>query len=323
MATDFRGGAGHSSINQTGHNYKIHRTLVPRAGDHHVMSQDMKTKSLHDLDASLSVISTNVAAYHTGNAHAYRPIAVELRKLLCDTIGKTDNSLMKRLLPDFMLRPLAGNQNKIDEHTALYIPGQISFDGRGGSSLSQFFNENAPSLILDEWLEQKLFDFTTTIRTFIRSVADKEGAHSDQTYNKVLAKTKSVILANDELTAQAILAIGRHVVKTLAIRMVNDSIDHIGAYITQEYDRVGRGVAVLDLTEFARHFSQGISIKYVEAPTAEGYFQRDRDLGKREAAKRIIQDYQASDFCILLVVDLNGELWLYQQRLRMTEREHR
>ena len=276
----------------------------------------MNTKSLHDLEASLSVISTNIAAYHTGNTHAYRPVAVELRKLLCDTMGKTDNSLIKRLLPDFRLRPLAGNQSKIDEHTTMYIPGQISFDGRGGGSLSQLFNENAPSLILDEWLEQKLFDFTTTIRTFIRSVADKEGAHSDPAYNKVLGKTKSVILANDVLTAQAILSMGRHVVKTLAIRMVNDNLDHIGGYITREYNRVGRGIAVLDLTEFTRHFSQGIPIKYVEAPVAEDYFQRDRDMGKRETAKRIIQDYQASDCCILLVVDLNGELWLYQQKLR-------
>jgi hypothetical protein len=98
--------------------------------------------------------------------------------------------------------------------------------------------------------------------------------------------------------------------------MVNDDIDNIGAYITREYNRVGHGVAVLDLTEFARHFSQGIPIKYVQAPAAEDYFQRDRDLGKREAAMRIIQNYQASDFCILLVVDLNGGLWLYQQRLR-------
>jgi len=276
----------------------------------------MNTKSLHDLEASLSVISANVAAYHAGNAHAYRPVAVEIRKLFCDTVGKSDNSLIKRLLPDFMLRPLAGNQNKIDEHTTLYIPGQISFDGRGGSSLGQLFNENAPSLILDEWLEQKLFDFTTTIRTFIRSVADKEGAHSDPAYNKVLRKTKSVVLANDVLTAQAIMAIGCHVVKTLAIRMVNDDIDNIGAYIAREYNGVGRGVAVLDLTEFTRHFSQGIPIKYVQAPAAEDYFQRDRDQGKREAAMRIIQDYQASDFCILLVVDLNGELWLYQQRLQ-------
>ena len=128
----------------------------------------MKTKSLNDFKASLAVISSNVAAFHGGNVHAYRPVAIELRKLLCDTRGKTDNSLMKRLFPDFRLHPLSGNQNQIDEHTVLYIPGQTWFDGHGGSSLSQLFNETAPSLLLDEWLEQKLFDFTTTIKSFIR-----------------------------------------------------------------------------------------------------------------------------------------------------------
>jgi len=274
----------------------------------------MKTKSLHDFEASLSIISTNVAAYYAGNVHAYRPVAVELRKLLCDTKGKTDNSLIKRLLPNFMLHPLAGSQNKIDEHTVFYIPGKVSFNGRGGSSMSRLFNEDSPSLSLDEWLEQKLFDFTTTIRTFIRSVADKEGAHSDPTYNKVLGKTKSVFLANETLTANAILAIARYVVKALAIRIVNDTIDQIGSYVAAQYSKLGRGVALLDLSEFASRISQGIPIKYVAAPSAKVYFQRDP--GKREAAMKIIQDYQASDFCILLVVDLNKELWLYQQRLR-------
>jgi len=274
----------------------------------------MNTKSLHDLEASLAVISSNMTAYHAGNVHAYRPVAVELRKLLCDTQAKTDNSLIKRLFPDFRLRPLSGDQNSIDEHTALYIPGQMSFDGRGGSSLSQLFNESAPSLLLDEWLEQKLFDFTTTIRSFIRSVADKEGAHSDKSYNTVLRKTKSVVLANNALIAKAILAIGRYVVKALAIRMVNDNVGEIGAHVLAEYNKLGRGAAVLSLTEFATHFLEGIPIKYESASTVEDYFQRDPS--KCKAAMQILRFYQPSDFFILLVIDMNGGIWLYQQAIR-------
>ena len=45
----------------------------------------MNNKSLHDLDASLAVIETNMKAYHSGVKSAYLPVAVELRKLLCDT----------------------------------------------------------------------------------------------------------------------------------------------------------------------------------------------------------------------------------------------
>ncbi len=201
----------------------------------------------------------------------------------------------------------------MDEYTVLYI-GRASFDGLGGGSLSELFKENAPSLVLNEWLEQKLFDFTTTIRCLIRSVADKEGAHSDPAYNKVLAKTKSVILADETLTAKAILAIGRQVVKTLAIRMVNDNIAEIGVHVATEYKRMGRGASVLSLTEFATHFLEGIPIKYVPISSTKIYFQKDP--GKWEAAVKILQEYQASKFCILLIVDLNGEVWLYQQKLR-------
>ena len=274
----------------------------------------MNRKSLHDLEASLAVISSNVTAYRAGNVHAYRPVAVELRKLLCDTQAKTDNSLIKRLFPDFRLRPLAGSQKRIDDHTVLYIPGQMSFDGRGGGSLSELFNESAPSLLLDEWLEQKLFDSTTTIRSFIRSVADKEGAHSDKSYNAVLGKTKSVVLAKAALAAETIQAIGRYLVKALAIRMVNDSIREIGSHVLREYDKIGRGVAVLNLTEFATHFSKGIPIKYELASVGEAYFQQNPR--KCEAAKQILLAYQPSDFFMLLVIDLNGEIWLYQQAIR-------
>ncbi len=276
----------------------------------------MKMKSLHDLEASLAVMSSNVTAYHAGNVHAYRPVAVELRKLLCDTHARTDNSLLKRLFPDFRLCPLSGNQNRIDEYTVLYIPGPVSFNGRESSSLSQLFNESAPSLSLDEWLQQKLFDFTTTIKDFIRSVADKEGAHSDKSYNRVLRKTKSIILSNDALATKAILAIGRYVVKALAIRLLNDNIAEIGAHVVTEYNKIGRGVAVLNLNDFASRFLEGVPIRYEAASAAEAYFQRDPS--KCEAAKRILQAYRSSDFFILLVIDLNGEIWLYQQALKTT-----
>lgn len=150
---------------------------------------DERIKSLHDFEASLAVISSNEKSYCDGNLHAYRPVAVELRKLLCDTQAKADISLIKRIYPQLKLHPLSGMQNRTDEYTDLYIPGRMSFNGRGGSKI-QLFNELAPSLILDEWLQQKLFDYSTTIKDFIRSVADKEGAHSDKTYNAILSKTK-------------------------------------------------------------------------------------------------------------------------------------
>ena len=96
--------------------------------------------------------------------------------------------------------------------------------------------------------------------------------------------------------------------------MVNDNIREIGAHVLREYDKIGRGAAVLNLTEFATHFSEGIPIKYEVASTAEAYFQRDPR--KCEAAKQILRAYQPSDFFMLLIKDLNGEIWLYQQAIK-------
>ncbi len=271
-------------------------------------------KSLHDLEAALAVILANSNAYYGGNLHAYRPVAVELRKLLCDTHGKSDNSLVKRFFPDLWLRPLSGDQKRIDEFTTLYIPGQMKFDGQGGSTITTLFNESAPSLPLDEWLQQNIFDISTTIRGFIRSVADKEGAHSDKSYNAILGKTKSVVLSDDTLTAKTILAIGRYLVRALALQMVNDNIVEIAAHITNEYDKAGRGMALLSLSEFAARFSQGVPLKYESASTVEGYFQRD--ASKLKSIQQTLRDYEPSKFFLILVTDFNGEIWAYQQAMK-------
>ncbi|MBS4060896.1 MAG: hypothetical protein KG029_10890 [Bacteroidetes bacterium] len=275
----------------------------------------MNIKSWHDLEASIAVISANVAASQAGNIHAYRPVAVELRKLLCDTRNKTDNSLIKRLWPDFNLFPLSGNQKIITENPVLYIPAQIIFNGRGGSKLSELFNEFTQPLDLSEWLEQKLFDNSTTIRSFIRSVADKEGAHSDPDYNEILGKTKSVALADETLTAKVILAIGCQVVKAVSLKIAVDHTNELGEYIAKEYKRICRGVALFYLSGFARNLSQGISITYLSASSAEAHFKGDP--GKREVAMRLIQNYESSKFYILLLIDLNNEVWLYQLKLRI------
>ncbi len=274
----------------------------------------MNKKSINDFEASLAVIKTNTQAYYAGNLHAYRPVAVELRKLLCDTQGKSDNSLVKRCFSNIWLRPLSGDQKQIDEYTALYIPGQVLFDGQGGSRFTTLFNESGPSLPLNEWLQQKLFDASTTIRNFIRSVADKEGAHSDKSYNAILGKTKSVFLSDDTLAAKTIVAVGRYIIKALALQMVNDNIIEIAAHIINEHNKVGRGAALMNLSEFAARFSQGVPLKYEPASVIEDHFKRDpSNLGP---IRQALQTYEPSEFFLILVIDLNSERCVYQQSMK-------
>lgn len=171
----------------------------------------MMFKPREDIDASCSVMVSNIKNYYEENKHSYRAVAVELRKLLCDTNKGDDISLLKRLFPDFCLRPLCGSQDKIDKYPVFYMSGIIYSDGKGFSKISQLINEDAPSLLIDEWLDQRMIDGTTTVRNFIRSVADKEGAHSNKKYNEILKKTKTVkISTNWAFCDQFIIVIGRY-----------------------------------------------------------------------------------------------------------------
>lgn len=278
----------------------------------------MNVKSAHDLEASLSVLAENVRLYCTGNVHAYRPVAVELRKLLCDTQRGKDNSLIIRLFPDLRLHPLLGDQTRIDEFTTLYIPGTIRSGGHAKAKISPLFNEAVAALPLDEWLRQKLFDKDTTIRDFIRSVADKEAAHSDLSYNSVLRKTKTVKISGEaSLAAEAIISIGRYITKALAIRVVNGSLADIAEHIREEYHKQGRGAAVLILSGFAACYSEGVPLEYQPSEKIAARFERDAEM--HEKVQKILEAYQPSNHFLLLVIDLNDELWLYQQVIEISK----
>jgi hypothetical protein len=269
-------------------------------------------KSLNDIEASFSVIASNIKDYYEGNKHAYRPIAVELRKLLCDTNKNKDISLLKRLFPDFRLRPLYGSQNKIDKHTVFYVPGLVYSDGKGFSKIQELINEDAPSLSIDDWLKQKLIDATTTVRDFIRSVADKEGAHSDREYNEILKKTKIVKISTDwAFCDQFIIVIGRYIIKTLAILMLNKDITQVSEYINEQCAKLGRGGAVLDLLTFATKVTEGVPLDYKDKANFGAMF---KDGPERQKAIGLIDSYQLNDVFLLLIKDINDEIWLYQQK---------
>lgn len=273
------------------------------------------SKSLNDIEASFSVIATNVNAYYRGNKHTYRPVAVELRKLLCDKNHGVDISLLKRLFPDFHLRPIRGSQDKIDQRTVLYIPSVIYLDGKGFSKVQEFINENAPSLLIDDWLNQKVADASTTMRDFIRSVADGEGAHSDTEYNEILKKTKTVaITKNWALCDQFIIVIARYIIKALAIAMLNKDISKVSIYIREQFAKLGRGGAVLDLLKFTTNVAGGAPLDY---KNGANFVSTLKDGPDRQKVISLIDSYQPRDTFLLLIKDINSEFWLYEQRINV------
>jgi hypothetical protein len=272
-----------------------------------------KSKSWDDFRASLAVMNINIHAYYRGKLAAYRPLAVELRKLLCDTSCGKDISLIHRLFPDLHLKPLSGDVNKIDSFTSLYIPGRMYFNGGGDSNLWDLFNEDASSVELSDWLQQKLLNNSITIKEFIRSVADKEGAHSDEVYNATLLTTQSVAIANEPLSAKTIVTIARFILKTLVISLINQNISSVRSSIMDQFEQAGKGIAVINLDEFSSNFTDD-SIPIVYKPIAN---PEELVWCKKDMQEKVFQIVESNDFStkfIILIVDFNNEIWILEQK---------
>jgi hypothetical protein len=172
-------------------------------------------KSIDDYNASFEVLKANIGLYHSGVGSSYRVVATELRKLLCDR-----KALIPRLFKNFRPHKLHMTVafEKFPEmlDSLLFTtPCSTQFDGKGGHR--SFLNLAQPlqQMDLDLWLDQPFMSKKVTIREFIKSVADKEGAHSDPEFNDTLAFSHSVHLAADRSTGDNIVAIGEYVVAYL------------------------------------------------------------------------------------------------------------
>lgn len=175
-------------------------------------------KAVHDLEASLANIGASIELFNGGNPHTYRIVATELRKLLCD--GK--DSLLPRLFK-VQLHPLHGmtkaEMSALGLEGLVQMPGRMDFDGSGGCIL-ELFDMRAPTLELDDWLQQPLFSAQISLRDLIRSVADKEGAHSDKDYNDTLHFARSVNIVDVQLHLKYIIAIGEYILQAFAHNLV-------------------------------------------------------------------------------------------------------
>lgn len=178
------------------------------------------SKDVEDLVASRNILAANIEMFHAGHGDLYRVVAVELRKLLCD--GRS--TLLPRMFPEITLAPLQGAlppelKEIFGDSNTVYMGSVIEFDGKGGSRILEMFDEGLPSIPLADWLSQELFTTGLTVEKLIRSVADKEAAHSDRAYNDVLKMTRSIRLVDMSLHDQHIIAIGEYLLEVLADRI--------------------------------------------------------------------------------------------------------
>ncbi len=185
-------------------------------------------KAIEDFLASRNILATNIRLFHEGHRDLYRVISVELRKLLCD--GR--NSLVPRLFPNARLHPLRGRlPDYLKEGLVLHIPTMINFDGKGGARITQLFDKTAQPIPVEEWLTQDLFNRDITINELIRSVADKESAHSDRKYNETIAFIRSVKLLDEDIHRQHIVAIGEYILELLDLAIEISSLRVLEGYL--------------------------------------------------------------------------------------------
>jgi hypothetical protein len=168
------------------------------------------SKTEVDFQASLEILNTNIQLFNSGTKSAYRVVAMELRKLLCDG----PNTLITRVFQDFGLHKLFGTdlREKMPslQDGQLLLPGQLTCTTEGKVSFELLFAKPPTIMALDDWLKQPLLGSDITVREMIRSVADKEGAHADKDYNDTLAYAKAVKYMQDDSHMHLIVGIGSY-----------------------------------------------------------------------------------------------------------------
>lgn len=171
-------------------------------------------KTISDFKETIENMKLNIKLYKEGNLSTYRVVAIQLRVLLCD-----EKPLLSRIFKDIKLHPIRGNLNNLPEELknkiTFMMPARVNFNGKGGSEIVALFAETKTPIDLDDWVKQMLFNKDITIYTFIKSVADKEAAHSDEDYNRALKLTKSVSFPKEDVCRAFIVAIGEYIVKII------------------------------------------------------------------------------------------------------------
>ncbi len=170
-------------------------------------------KNKQDLINSFKLLEIHLNSYERGNFLLYQPMAVELRKLLCET---RPSSLLSRVIPDFHLHKL--NFVKILENTPSllkglqnFMPGRLEIINQNVAVFTLLFSKDIEQMPVDNWVDQIFFKEGVTIRELIKSVADKEGAHSDKDYNNTLLHCKRWSFNDIESHILGVYAISKYV----------------------------------------------------------------------------------------------------------------
>jgi hypothetical protein len=210
--------------------------------------EEVKKHRREELAECIAVINTCLGCYYRGARHMYRPLAAQLRIVLCDK-----PPLLSRVVPDLRLGALPPVE-WVDPSEASAFDGDVrlGFDAppnqefrvaempfriteyENGLQVADLrFDESKQTLALDTWMDQMLtvYPLETSLREIIRSVADKGGgAHVDDKLNRTLRLTRTTGPSG----------VGVHILFTVAM---GRCVQKIGRHFTQFFGGSGQNEA--------------------------------------------------------------------------------
>ena len=92
------------------------------------------------------------------------------------------------------------------------MPGGLDIKSDWGYTFKLWFAKSQTLISVDEWVKQPIINLHITIFELIKSVADKEGAHSDIEYNDTLKHAKLVKYITDDSHIPVIVWIWEYIV---------------------------------------------------------------------------------------------------------------
>lgn len=258
------------------------------------MNADTESKTKRLLDELLecfSVIDSCLASYYSGKTHMYRPLAGQLRILLCDR-----SPLLKRLFPNMQLQDikpiefleldeiaifdhynmkLAARVPEGQEYKVAKMPFIITQYSNGLQIADVEFSQNSSLLHIDDWVKQLIscHPCDLSIKQIIRSVADKGGgAHIDNVPNFELINMEKMGPAG----------IGSH---KLFIIALSRFIQNLGLLLIQFKERYGyKG----SLSDMANDFDNNHPSVINRAKISEDLLRQERAEYALTILKRIV-----------------------------------
>jgi len=173
------------------------------------------------------IIDSCLSCYYHGESHMYKPLATQLRMLLCDSDRGEDKSLLHRLFPDIRLLAF----RRIEWQRAPESPLAFAMEPfkivkkKNDLEIADWDMADPPRRLgLPEWREQVVTYHPTELRIvdIIRCVADKDGgAHYDDKAGHNLAAMRRSGPTELKLNVLFLIATGRYV-QRLGRQMIED-----------------------------------------------------------------------------------------------------